>query len=81
MTMHTTRLKRANGTSRANGHGHKLSPRIAITLSEDDFRRLTWLADKRGVPVAAVLRDAVWAYMIPITPEADAAVRPHKNSG
>lgn len=73
MSLHKVRRGgRAKGAKRTNGNGHKLNPRIAVTLPEDDFRRLTWLAKKRGVPVAAVLRDAVWAYNLPIAPDDDA---------
>ena len=43
------------------GRGLNSSPRIAVSLADDDFRRLQWLADKRGVPLSSVVRDAVWA--------------------
>lgn len=45
--------------------------RIMVSLPPADMRRMTWLAQKRNVPVANVLRDAVWAYMLPIASDAD----------
>jgi hypothetical protein len=68
---HKTRQGKAKGSARENANGHALSPRMAFSVNEDDFRRLCWLAKKRNLPVAAVLRDAVWAYLLPIAPDAD----------
>jgi non-ribosomal peptide synthetase component F len=39
---------------------------ISVDLPTDDLARLTWWAEKKGVPVAVVLRDAVWAYLLPV---------------
>ena len=44
-----------------------------VSLPPDDMRRLTWLAERRKIPVARLLRIAVWAYLLPIAPDADAA--------
>lgn len=70
MTYHSTRKGCAQGC------GDK-SLRIAVSLPPDDMRRLSWLAAKRGVPVASVLRDAVWSYLLPIAIDADAEHRAH----
>lgn len=68
MTYHATRKGCAEGSLSVDDK----SPRIAVSLPPDDMRRLAWLAAKRGVPVASVLRDAVWAYLLPIAIDADA---------
>lgn len=47
--------------------------RICVTLDADGFRRMAWLARKRNVPMNAVLADAVYAYVLPIAADADAA--------
>lgn len=49
--------------------------RICVTLDADGFRRMAWLARQRGVPMNAVLADAVYAYVLPIAADADAASR------
>jgi len=49
--------------------------RICVTLDADGFRRMAWLARKRGVPMNAVLADAVYAYVLPIAADADAATK------
>jgi hypothetical protein len=49
--------------------------RICVTLDADGFRRMAWLARKRGVPMNAVLADAVYAYVLPIVADADADSR------
>lgn len=61
MTFHTNRLstKRAQGSA----PGACVSPRIAVSLPEDDMACLVWWAAKKGVPAATVLRNAVWAYL------------------
>ena len=46
--------------------------RICVTLDSDGFRRMAWLAKKRGVPMNTVLQDAVYAYCLPIAADADA---------
>lgn len=74
MTYHSTRKRPANGSARTNANGNKLSPRISLALPPDDMRRLTWFAEQKGKPVAAVLRDAVWAYLLPIAADADREV-------
>jgi hypothetical protein len=49
--------------------------RICVTLDADGFRRMAWLARKRGVPMNAVLADAVYSYVLPIAADADADSR------
>lgn len=48
--------------------------RICVTLDAAGFRRMAWLARKRNVPMNTVLQDAVYAYCLPIAPDADAEV-------
>lgn len=71
MTYHTRRKKPGAGSRHSNALGNKLSPRISLALPADDMRRLTWFAEKKGKPVAAILRDAVWAYLLPVAADAD----------
>lgn len=71
MTYHATRSRPAVGSRRTNAMGQKLSPRISVALPADDMRRLTWFAAKKGKPVASILRDAVWAYLLPVAADAD----------
>ncbi|MBS0219159.1 MAG: hypothetical protein JSR91_00305 [Proteobacteria bacterium] len=67
MTAHTCRYKRpAKGARTGN------MVRIMASITPEDMRRLTWLANKRQVPVAKLIRDAVWAYLLPIAADADA---------
>ena len=61
-----------------HGEGHPLYAgvengprRICVTLDADGFRRMAWLARKRGVPMNTVLADAVYAYVLPISADAD----------
>jgi predicted transcriptional regulator len=66
VTAHTCRYKRT-----AKGALVGKMSRVTVSLEPEDVRRLAWLADKRKVPVASVLRDAVYAYMLPIMVDAD----------
>lgn len=45
--------------------------RICVTLDADSFRRMAWLARKRGVPMNTVLASAVYSYVLPIAADAD----------
>lgn len=45
--------------------------RICVTLDADSFRRMAWLARKRGVPMNTVLASAVYSYVLPISADAD----------
>lgn len=66
MTAHTCRYRRE-----AQGAVAGKMRRVMVSVPPDDMRRITWLARKRKVPVAKVLRDAVWAYVLPIAADAD----------
>lgn len=68
MTVHTCRVNRT-----AKGARSGKMTRIAVSLEPDDMRRLTWWAAKNKVPVSSVLRNAVWAYLLPVAADADAA--------
>ncbi len=63
MTWHVQPSRPARRTARTNEYGNKLSPRIAVSLGEDEFSRLASLAAEAGKPLAAVIRDAVHAYL------------------
>lgn len=62
VTFHTTRQSSASGSTA----GTATSPRIAVSLPPEDMACLTWWAAKKGVPVADVLRSAVWSYLMPV---------------
>ena len=63
MTAHTIRTKRtAKGARTSN------MVRIMASVEAADFRLLQALAKKRKIPVSRVLRDAVWAYLLPLKP-------------
>jgi hypothetical protein len=64
MTFHSTRQRRlAHGTAPKNALGHHLSPRLTISLTEVEFMRVAALAERLGIPAAAVLRRALAAYI------------------
>lgn len=74
MTFHKTRDKRkARGTTSNGKRERQRSPRIVVSIDADDFRRLAWWANRKGVPTAAVIRDAVRAYLLPVRVDADRA--------
>jgi uncharacterized protein YfaQ (DUF2300 family) len=66
VTAHTCRFK-----SPAQGARAGKMARIMVSLPPEDMRRLTWLAERRKLPVAKLLRIAVWAYLLPIAVDAD----------
>lgn len=74
MTFHKTRAKRkAHGTTKNGNRTERHSPRIVVSIDADDMRRLAWWANRKGVPTAAVIRDAVRAYLLPVRVDADRA--------
>lgn len=76
MTRGRTFQKKTHATSKtANGHKPTAngSPRLAVSFDADDFRRAQWFADKRGIPLAEVIRVALWAYLLPVKADADRA--------
>jgi hypothetical protein len=74
MTFHTTGSDQpATGGKCEGGTDESKSPRIAVSLDPDDFRRLAWFAHKKKVPLAEMVRRAVSAYLMPIKVDADNA--------
>ena len=73
MGFHATRARAARAPAGVNRFDR--SPSISVTLPPEDMRRLKWWAAKKGLPVASILRDAIWAYLLPIAGDADAAHR------
>lgn len=61
MTAHTIRTKRTAKGARA---GRMV--RVMASVDPADFAILQELAAKKQIPVAKVLRDAVWAYVLPL---------------
>ena len=69
MTFHSNRQRRlAHGTAPRNALGHHLSPRLTVSLTEVEHIRVVALADRLGIPAAAVLRRAVAAYVANFAP-------------
>ena len=65
MTAHKTRAKTASGSRIARkGAGPKMV-RIMGAFPEADWKCLQHVARLKKLPVAQVLRDAVWAYSLP----------------
>jgi hypothetical protein len=64
MTFHSVRHRRlAHGTAPRNALGHRLSPRLSVSPTSVEHIRVVALADRLGIPAAAVLRRAVAAYV------------------
>ena len=60
MTFHSVRhRRRACGTAPKNAFGHHLSPRITVSLTAVEHIRVVALAERLGIPAAAVVRRAV----------------------
>jgi metal-responsive CopG/Arc/MetJ family transcriptional regulator len=69
VTAHKVRRKRlAQGALLSGKNGAQLT-RIAVSLPPDYFRRLACLAERRGGPVSAVIRDAVMFYLLRLEDE------------
>jgi hypothetical protein len=57
MTFHRKRHRRlAHGTALRNALGHHVSPRLTVSLTVVDHIRIVAVAERLGVPAAAVLR-------------------------
>jgi hypothetical protein len=70
MTFHSARQRRlAHGQRRENALGHHLSPRLTVSLTEVEFIRVVALAERLGIPAAAVLRRAITAYIAQFPPQ------------
>jgi hypothetical protein len=64
MTFHSIRHRRpAHGLAPRNALGHHLSPRLTVSLTAVEFIQVVALANRLGIPAAAVLRRAVAAYV------------------
>ena len=64
MTFHSIRRRRRTcGTATRNTLGHNLSPRLTASLTADEFIKVVALAERLGIPAAAVMRRAVAAYI------------------
>ena len=69
MTFHSNRRRRlAQGTARENALGHHLSPRLTVSLTVVEHIRVVALADRLGIPAAALLRRALAAYVAKFAP-------------
>ena len=69
MTFHSARQRRlARGTAPRNALGHHLSPRLTVWLTAVEHIRVVALAERLGIPAAAVLRRAVAAYLAKFSP-------------
>jgi hypothetical protein len=69
MTFHRKRHRRlAHGTAPRNALGHRLSPRLTVSLTSVEHIRVVALADRLGIPAAAVLRRALAAYVAKFVP-------------
>jgi hypothetical protein len=67
MTFHNDRHRRlAHGTAPTNALGHRLSPRLTVSLTAVEFVRLSPWAERLGIPASPVLRRAVAAYVAKI---------------
>ena len=64
MTFHSNRQRRlARGAAPRNAPGHRLSPRLTVSLPAVEFVRVAARAERLGIPAAAVMRRAVAAYV------------------
>ena len=69
MTFHNNRHRRlAHGTAPRNALGHHVSPRLTVSLTPVECIRVVALAERLGIPTAAVLRRALAAYVVKFTP-------------
>jgi hypothetical protein len=59
VTFHVRTKRHAQGHRPNLARGHNTSPRISLSLKPETMQRLTERAQNRGVPVAALLREAV----------------------
>lgn len=62
MTLHTIRTTAGNGF-RAKRKGKEGAVAIMARLTETDFNNLRRIAVKQGIPMAAVIRDAITRYL------------------
>ncbi len=64
MTFHSIRHRRlAQGAAPRNALGHHLSPRLTVSLNAVELTRVVALAERLGIPAAAVMRRALTNYL------------------
>jgi hypothetical protein len=64
MTFHRVRHRRlAHGTAPRNALGHHLSSRLTVSLNAVEFIRVVALAERLGIPAAAVMHRALANYL------------------
>jgi hypothetical protein len=69
MTFRTIRHRRlARGTAARNALGQHLSPRLTVSLTDVEHIRVVALAERLGIPAAAVVRRALAAYVAKFAP-------------
>jgi hypothetical protein len=70
MTFHSVRHRRlAQGAAPRNALGHHLSPRLTVSLTAVEFIRVVALAERLGIPAAAVMRRASTIYVAKFPPQ------------
>ena len=70
MTFHSIRHRRlAQGAAPRNALGHHLSPRLTVSLTAVELTRVAALAERLGIPAAAVMRRAIATYKKKIPPQ------------
>ena len=70
MTFHRSRHRRlAQGAAPRNALGHHVSPRITASFTAVECIRIVALAERLGIPAAAVMRRAVAAYVARFPPQ------------
>lgn len=76
MTFHTKSKRKVRGPKCPGRQNGAKSPRISVSLDVIDFHNIAWLAEQKGKPVAAVIRDALWAYLLPFRTNPALKLRP-----
>lgn len=61
MTFHSTSDRKPKGSVT----GDQKSPRLAVSYDPEDMEVAVWLAEKKGIPLAQVMRDALYSYLLP----------------
>ena len=69
MSFHRTRRRLAQGAAPRNALGHRVSPRLTASLTEVEVIRVVAVAERLGIPAAAVMRRAVAAYIAKFPPQ------------
>jgi hypothetical protein len=70
VTFHNNRHRRlARGTAPRNAFRRHLSPRLTVSFTAVEFIRVVALAERLGIPAAAVMRRALAAYVAKFPPQ------------